>query len=191
LAELDDPLERAVAALKEPVRVDPGLTGRVMSEIDRLARSGARPRGAPSLSGWWRRRWTIQLNPVSGLALAAGLAALVVGVGRLTAPRAVSGPPPSGPNEAAASAQRTQFVLVAPKAASVTVVGDFNDWSLSATPLAREAGDGVWWVTVALPPGRYRYSFVVDGTTWLSDPEAPAVEDEFGRPNSVVTIGGP
>jgi 1,4-alpha-glucan branching enzyme len=84
-----------------------------------------------------------------------------------------------------------QFVLVAPGAASVTVVGDFNDWNASATPLMQEAGDGVWWATVPLTPGRYRYSFLVDGTTWRRDPTAaPAVEDEFGRTNSVITIGG-
>jgi 1,4-alpha-glucan branching enzyme len=84
----------------------------------------------------------------------------------------------------------TQFVLVAPNAKSVALVGDFNDWNLSATQLARQAGDGIWWVTVSLPPGRYRYAFVVDGSGWRSDPNAPSAEDEFGRPNSVVTIGG-
>jgi 1,4-alpha-glucan branching enzyme len=84
-----------------------------------------------------------------------------------------------------------QFVFVAAGAGSVTVVGDFNDWDVSATPLVRSEGDGVWAVTVPLAPGRYRYSFLVDGTTWLSDPlAARTLEDEFGRPNSVLTIGG-
>ena len=41
-----------------------------------------------------------------------------------------------------------------------------------------------------LRPGRYRYAFVVNGTSWRPDPNAPAAEDEFGRANSVVTIGG-
>jgi 1,4-alpha-glucan branching enzyme len=45
----------------------------------------------------------------------------------------------------------TQFVLIAPGAASVTVVGDFNDWSMSATPLERAGG--VWSVAVPLGPG--------------------------------------
>ena len=70
------------------------------------------------------------------------------------------------------------------------MVGDFNDWSMSATPLERAPGDGVWYVTVPLEPGRYRYAFVVNGAIWRSDPEAPAAEDEFGRANSVVTVGG-
>jgi cyclomaltodextrinase / maltogenic alpha-amylase / neopullulanase len=82
-------------------------------------------------------------------------------------------------------------VLVAPTATSVSLVGDFNDWDRSATPLVRSNGDGLWSVTVPLETGRYRYSFLLDGTTWLQDPNGvPAIEDEFGRPNSVVTVGG-
>jgi 1,4-alpha-glucan branching enzyme len=69
-------------------------------------------------------------------------------------------------------------------------VGDFNDWNDQSTQLTRQGGDGVWWVTVTLPPGRYRYAFVINGTAWRSDPQAPSAEDDFGRPNSVVTVGG-
>ena len=83
-----------------------------------------------------------------------------------------------------------QFVLVAPSAHSVALVGDFNDWNVSATQLSRQSGDGVWWVTVPLQPGRYRYAFVVDGTLWRPDSNAPSADDEFGRRNSVVTVGG-
>jgi hypothetical protein len=56
--------------------------------------------------------------------------------------------------------------------------------------LIRQAGDGVWWINLTLPPGRYRYAFIVDGENWRNDPNAPAAEDEFGRANSVITIGG-
>ena len=119
--------------------------------------------------------------------MAAGLAALVV-VGR-----AWLNPQPETISEAAvAGAQGTvvQFVIVVPAAATVSLVGDFNDWSDGAMPLQRQAGNGVWSITVPLDPGRYRYAFLVDGSTWLSDPSAPpALDDEFGRPGSVVTIG--
>jgi len=84
-----------------------------------------------------------------------------------------------------------EFLLMAPRAASVMLVGDFNDWTASATPLHTAAAGGLWAVTVPLPPGRYRYAFVVDGTRWQPDPSAPpAPDDEFGSPASVVTIGG-
>jgi 1,4-alpha-glucan branching enzyme len=80
------------------------------------------------------------------------------------------------------------FVLLAPHAARVTLVGDFNDWNPSATPL-QSAGDSAWFVVVPLRPGRYRYSFVLDGERWMADPAAPrAVDSDFGPETSVVTI---
>jgi len=187
VAEDSDSLERIAEALKEPVRITPGFTGRVMAEIDRLPPHAV---GVPAVEppvSWSRRRWTIRLSPLGGLAIAAGLTAVAVAVGRLAARLSVEPPVTRATVELI---QPTQFVLVVPKAASVAVVGDFNDWNVSATPLLHADGDGVWWVTVPLAPGRYRYSFVVDGKTWVSDPEAPGAPDEFGRPNSVVTIGG-
>jgi hypothetical protein len=53
------------------------------------------------------------------------------------------------------------------------------------------ADGAVWSAVVPLPPGRYRYAFLVDGSQWLADPTAPrAFDDEFGTPSSVVTVGG-
>ena len=78
----------------------------------------------------------------------------------------------------------------APEASTVALVGDFNDWSHTATPMRRAPGDAVWSVTIPLTEGRYRYAFLVDGTQWLPDPSAPrTIDDDFGPPNSVVTVG--
>jgi 1,4-alpha-glucan branching enzyme len=94
--------------------------------------------------------------------------------------------PPSSPPDTTV----IQFVFVAPKATSVSLVGDFNGWDVARTPLQPADGSGMWSVTLPLPPGRHRYAFVVDGTRWTLDPAAPrAVEDDFGSPNSVVTVG--
>jgi hypothetical protein len=88
----------------------------------------------------------------------------------------------------------TQFVLVAPDARQVSLVGDFNDWDRGATPLVHVAqGErgGVWTVELPLRPGRYSYAFLVDGHRWTADPNNPrAVGDDFGRPSSVVTVRG-
>ncbi|HSL70266.1 MAG TPA: isoamylase early set domain-containing protein [Longimicrobiales bacterium] len=185
MADHEDTLARAVETLKEPVHIDPGVARRIMAAIEQLPRPAARGFDTRSALAWLRRGYTLRLTPLGGLAAAAGLAALLFAGGRVLAPRAAP-----LPGMGAESHQLTQFVLVAPEAASVAVIGDFNDWSFSATPLARHTGDGVWWVTVPLAPGRYRYAFVVDGAIWRPDPNAPSAEDEFGRPNSVVTIGG-
>ncbi len=85
----------------------------------------------------------------------------------------------------------TRFMIVAPNAKQVSLVGDFNDWDQASTPLLKVAANGVWTAEVKLPPGRYAYAFLVDGQRWIADPTAPpAVGDDFGRPSSVVTVRG-
>ncbi|HYF38361.1 MAG TPA: isoamylase early set domain-containing protein, partial [Gemmatimonadales bacterium] len=104
--------------------------------------------------------------------------ALGVLVGRRT-----GGQPASGPE-----LQSVEFVLRASADSTVALVGDFNDWDPRATQL-RPASDSVWSVVVPLRPGRYRYTFVVDGSEWRRDPSAPrALEDDFGTPTSVITV---
>jgi len=78
------------------------------------------------------------------------------------------------------------FALAAPAAGRVALIGDFNDWNPEANPLRRD--DGEWSVTLKLKPGRYRYSFVVDGSSWRADPRTPAADDDFGAPTSVITV---
>jgi hypothetical protein len=174
----DELIERAVASLREPVRVDPALDARVMAEIARLPAPGREPA--------WRRR-SIRLTPLSALAAAAAIVLMtLVGRARLAPVEPVASVVPTAP-----VAPVVQFVVVIPDAHAVSLVGDFNDWDESATPMAPRDADGIWSVTVPLAPGRYQYSFLVDGVTWVADPAAPrALEDDFGRPNSVVTVGG-
>lgn len=90
---------------------------------------------------------------------------------------------------AASKTDTLQFVLVAPQAASVALVGDFNDWDPARSPM--QTANGIWATVVRLAPGRYRYAFLVNGVEWRADPSAPAAkDDEFGTPSSVVTVGG-
>jgi len=84
-----------------------------------------------------------------------------------------------------------QFVLVAPRAAHVSLVGDFNDWDATRTPMRQTGSNALWTVVVPLEPGRYHYAFFVDGSRWLADPSAPvARDDDYGAPSSVLTVGG-
>ena len=82
----------------------------------------------------------------------------------------------------------TQFVLDDAKAASVSLVGDFNDWDGGATPLTR-LESGVWTASVPLPPGRHVYAFLVDDTLLVADPRAPKAGDaDYGREGYVVMV---
>ncbi|PYP56901.1 MAG: glycoside hydrolase family 13 [Gemmatimonadetes bacterium] len=91
-------------------------------------------------------------------------------------------PPPSAP------VVTVRFVLVAPEARQVSLAGTFNQWDSHATPLVRTGPTGVWTATLTLPAGQHQYAFVVDGVRWVPDPGAPAVDDGFGRRNSVLTL---
>jgi 1,4-alpha-glucan branching enzyme len=81
-----------------------------------------------------------------------------------------------------------RFVLYAPGAHRVAVAGTFNQWDRGAAPLVPAGKSGVWMTTLALPVGQHQYAFVVDGARWVVDPGAPAVDDGFGRRNSVVAV---
>ena len=83
-----------------------------------------------------------------------------------------------------------RFEVYAPAAKQVGLAGTFNQWDQSATPMVRAGKAGVWTVTLTLPTGQHQYAFVVDGRRWVTDPAAPAVDDGFGRRNSVIAVGG-
>lgn len=84
-----------------------------------------------------------------------------------------------------------EVALTAPQAASVTIAGDFNGWDPERTRLVRSNHEGLWRARLKLPPGTYQYSFVLDGTTWVGDPEAKTVlADGFGGKNSVIIVDG-
>jgi hypothetical protein len=79
-----------------------------------------------------------------------------------------------------------EFALDVP-ARSVALVGDFNDWTPGATPL-KEAEPGHWATVLPLEPGRYQFTFIVDGERWVADPARPRAPDDFGEPTSVITV---
>jgi hypothetical protein len=76
------------------------------------------------------------------------------------------------------------------EATQVHLVGDFNDWSRTATPLVRSGSHFV--TTLRLPTGRtYRYKFLVDGERWENDWNADAyVSNEFGGDDSLLDLTG-
>ena len=83
--------------------------------------------------------------------------------------------------------KKTSFKLRAPEAEQVFVVGCFNDWDATASPLERDA-EGNWGCTVMLEPGQYEYRFVVDDV-WWDDPLATMrIPNDFGCENCVIVV---
>lgn len=146
-------------------------------------------------TGQGARRRAYPARRVMWIALAAGLGGVLLGGGGAwMAMRAVrdSAPLPNTPLASTPSGgvSTVHFTLVAPQAERVSVVGDFNHWDPARTPLRRDADGRRWEITIPLAPGRYEYSFLVDGVL-ATDPSAPrAPGADFGAPNSIVFVRG-
>ena len=211
--ETDPTVERIALALRRPVDFGPDVDRAVMAAI-RAAPLMVTPAAAtvhrlPARRGAWAwlvrpRSVRLAVSPLGAVAAAGITIAALFGLRRELASRhtdefrlpgsptgefaAVPAARPAAP--AHDTVYVTRFVLVAPAAKAVSLVGDFNDWDHGKTPLMQvDKGTGMWSVEVPLTPGRYSYAFLVDGKQWMADPAAPpAIGDDFGRPNSVVTV---
>jgi hypothetical protein len=74
------------------------------------------------------------------------------------------------------------------RAKKVLIAGDFNNWSPMSTPMINRGRPGEFHMSLPLPPGRYRYRFVVDGK-WMTDPHNKYVEvNQFGELNNVIEV---
>ena len=76
------------------------------------------------------------------------------------------------------------------RADRISVVGEFNDWDSTATPMRRRSSDAGWTVTLVLKAGqRYRFRYLLDGREWLNDWYADDYEDNaYGTSDSVVDL---
>jgi len=187
--------ERIAAPLRSPVHLDARFEARVMTAVAAVAQARQTPGSASraKVIPWLLRPRSVRMTPLAALAAAAGFAGLVL-LGaemlRSTAFRSAAAV------RASASAPDTvhlmRFIFLDEAAQSVVVVGDFNAWTNGATPLETRGEDGVWTVSVSLPPGRHEYAFIVtdrDGQHWVADPLAPVVRDEYDTESSFILLG--
>jgi 1,4-alpha-glucan branching enzyme len=185
----DVKISQIARVLRAPVRLSASFDARVMAAVRRLP-------GHERIRLWVRLTTprTVTVTPLTWGLLAASVALFAVlgamhaavDIDRAAKPIASA----LFPAQNKAQPQRVQFVLVAPDAKKVAVVGDFNGWDAShAGYQAQHRGGGVWSVTAPVPVGHHRYSFVVDDSLWVADPSAPrAVDNDYGVPNSAIVV---
>jgi len=182
-AEADEARRLLGAVDRRDVTFSSRLEARVMQEVrEHAAARRVRAKSDPVL---WRWLTAPSVPPwVVGAVAAAAVIALVFG-----RPGSANDPVVVAPATAVApESVFVKFILFAPAAKQVTLAGTFNRWDPGTTALARVGDDGVWTVTLGLPAGQHQYAFVVDGQRWVVDPAAPAVDDGFGRKNSLVSV---
>ena len=192
--ELNSYVEWIAREARRPVVMDAGARDRVMAAV----RAEPVPhRGFVRQMGNAFQRFAepraFSVSPARSTLLAAGLVGIGVFAGAVMTNR--DGRPTAGQPQVAVPVTRlpvsdtfVKFTFVAPSAKEVTLVGDFNDWDVSQTPMARSGN--IWTVVVPMTAGRHQYSYVVDGKSWSSDPNAPSAPDDgFGHTNSVKIVG--
>jgi hypothetical protein len=119
-----------------------------------------------------RRRQFNLFRPLA--ALAAGLAAAAV-------VWLVVWPSPEQPM------QSYRFVIYQPDAQRVELAGSFSSWK--KIPLKHAGNSGYWEVTLELPEGDHRFSYIIEGSRRMPDPTITVREtDDFGGENSILTV---
>ncbi len=77
----------------------------------------------------------------------------------------------------------------APEAQSVTIVGEFNNWDTTETPM-KKLKNGDFTVTLELPHNReYKFRYLIDGNHWENDWCADKyIPNAYGCDDSVVVV---
>ena len=179
---MDPDRDPFIENLRRELRKDP-----VGGDVDSRIMGAVRKTG---MARWPRlfmpRRLFVTPLPWSLAATAALLMAAFLGA-RVTMRRV---PPREIEGAYDGNARHVQFTIVQKAASKVAIAGDFNSWDPEHSRFqAHHIGGGVWTVTAPIPVGHHRYSFVVDDTLWVADPNAPRANDnDFGLPKSALVV---
>jgi predicted carbohydrate-binding protein with CBM48 len=204
--ERDHVLRRAVQTLRQVPAADAAAIRRVVeaAAAERVLPAADEPTDDAPVIAVGRGRW--RLVGFSGLIAAAALIGFIV---RGSVPRALpsagAGASTVAVNSSASLRQAAnggqdqlpiaqQFVFRSTSAHRVAVIGDFNGWNSTASPMTRESGGDLWSVTIPIAPGRHTYGFMVDDSTFTLDPDTrvPRARDpDLGAEGSVVIVGRP
>ena len=121
-----------------------------------------------SVKSLWRPWW----KPFAGLVAAGALATLLLVF------------LPSRPDMITES---HRFVLYLPDIPTVEIIGTFTDWQpVTMVPIGNS---GYWTLTMDIPEGEHRYSYLIGHERQIADPTVAIREqDDFGGENSILEV---
>jgi hypothetical protein len=83
--------------------------------------------------------------------------------------------------------QPYRFVIYQPDAQDVELAGSFSSWK--RIPLKHAGNSGYWEITLDLPEGDHRFSYIIEGSRRMADPTIAVREtDDFVGENSILTV---
>lgn len=119
-----------------------------------------------------QRAWSRWWKPGAGLVVAGVLASLLL----------LLPDPPSRK-----SSEPHRFVLYLPEAKQAKIIGTFTGWQpVAMNPIG---ATGYWTLTLEVPEGEHRYSYLIGQDQQIADPTVTLREqDDFGGENSVLEV---
>ena len=89
------------------------------------------------------------------------------------------------PKEHLSTAHR--FVIYQPGVEQVEITGSFTDWR--TLPMNRAGTSDYWEITIDVPVGEHRFSYILEGDQRFADPTILIREkDDFGGENSILEV---
>jgi hypothetical protein len=91
------------------------------------------------------------------------------------------------PQPTVSTAQQHRFVVYLPETSQANIVGTFTGWS--PVPMERVGNSGYWTLTLRVPEGEHRYSYLIGEGRQIADPTVSTREqDDFGGENSIIEV---
>ncbi|MBV5316774.1 MAG: hypothetical protein JZU50_03095 [Desulfobulbaceae bacterium] len=82
-----------------------------------------------------------------------------------------------------------RFVVYLPENTQARILGTFTNWQ--PVPMEPVGSSGYWTLTLRVPEGEHRYSYLVEEDRLIADPTVMTREqDDFGGENSVIEVRG-
>ena len=82
-----------------------------------------------------------------------------------------------------------RFVIFRPDVNQAEIAGTFTDWN--RLPMKRIGSTGYWEITLPLPTGEHRFTYILEGNNRFADPTIlPREKDDFGGENSIIRVEG-
>ncbi len=89
------------------------------------------------------------------------------------------------PKEPLSAAHR--FVIYQPGVEQVEITGSFTGWR--TLPMNKAGTSDYWEITIDVPAGEHRFSYILEGDRRLADPTILTRErDDFGGENSILEV---
>ena len=80
-----------------------------------------------------------------------------------------------------------RFVIHRPDVSQAEIAGTFTEWK--RIRMNRVGSSGYWEITLDLPEGEHRFTYILDSHNQIADPTIPTREqDDFGGENSILLV---